>query len=480
MSGTARRSWGDGAVYATHGCTSRKPKGQPWPCGQTAGDQCPTPRWRGTVEVDDPAGRRRRYLSGPTEAAVRKQVRAAVAAAARGELTATQSPTVREWVEHWLEHIAPDRCKATTLARYRTVAVHWVYPVVGARRLDRLTVDDVRKVYTGMRAAGRVASARQAHALLRRSLRVAQQEGRVARNVAALLDGPAYDRPEVEPLTADEAAAVLAAAVATGAPARWALALCLGMRQGEVLGLAWDDVDLDAGVLRIGAQLQVRRFAHACGDPRQVRGVNRKGDPVVRDVYPCGAAQPIRCKAIPDEQRHERLHLESPKSRKSRRAVPLPPEIVDMLREHRARQRELYVALGTRPGWTTTIAGQRRPVVVDLVFATHAGRPVEPRADSDAWHALLKAAGVPRAKLHDARHTAATVMLELGVEPKMVSEILGHSSTYFTQDTYQHWVPSLAVTATSAMSGRLLGTASATSAAGTASATGTARARRGR
>lgn len=467
-----RRGYGDGSVYPAHGCGRGKVDGA-WPCGATTAAGCSEPLWRGAVDVDDPTGRRRRrYFTGPTEAAVRKRVRAAVAAAERGELSATRSPTVREWIGHWLTAIAPDRCQETTLARYATVSEHWIYPVIGGRRIDRLTVDDVRRVYARMRDAGRVASSRQAHAVLRRSLRVAQQEGRVARNVAALLDGPAYDRPEVEPLTRDEAAAVLAAAVDSGAPARWALALCLGMRQGEVLGLAWDDVDLDQGALRVGTQLQARRFRHACGDPRQVKGVNRAGKPVVRDVYPCGQAQPIRCTAVPDSERRERLYIKLPKSRKSRRAVPLPPQIVGMLREHRQRQRELYLALGARPGWETVPAGARRPVVVDLVFATPYGRPIEPRADSEAWHALLEQAGVGRAKLHDARHTAATVMLELGVEPKMVSEILGHSSTYFTQDTYQHWVPSLATAATTAMGDALLGERPASA--------GPTRARRGR
>lgn len=232
------------------------------------------------------------------------------------------------------------------------------------------------------------ASVLQAHRVLSRALKVAMQRGRVARNVCALVDAPSVVRAEVEPLTSDEARRVLRASEGTRNSARWSVALALGLRQGEALGQPWDAVDLDAGTLRVRQALQ--------------------------------------------RQAGKGLVIVEPKSAAGRRTISLPRQLVDALRQHRGAQLEERMAAAN--------VWQDR----GLVFAQPNGRPLDPRSDHRAWRELLTAAGVRQAKLHDARHTAATVMLTMGVPARAVMQVLGHSQISLTLGTYSHVMPELA------------------------------------
>jgi len=170
--------------------------------------------------------------------------------------------------------------------------------------------------------------------------------------------------------------------------ARWTVALAVGLRQSEALGLRWADVNLDAGTL------SVRRGLHRV-----------KGRGVV---------------------------FEEPKSERSRRTLALPGQLVEALRVQRAAQLTERMAAG--PLWDDG----------DLVFAQPNGRPVDPKADYQAWKDLLTEAGVREARLHDARHTAATLLLTQGVPARVAMQILGHSQISLTLGTYSHVMPELA------------------------------------
>ena len=180
---------------------------------------------------------------------------------------------------------------------------------------------------------------------------------------------------------------MMAAAQAHRNAARWTVALALGLRQSEALGLRWTDVDLDNGTL------SVRRGLHRVGG----RGL----------VY------------------------EEPKAERSRRTLALPEQLVAALRTHRATQLEERIAAG--PLWEDN----------DLVFAQANGRPIERKSDWHSWKALLREAGVREVRLHDGRHTAATLLLSEGVHPRVVMEVLGHAQMRTTTDTYSHVMPAL-------------------------------------
>jgi integrase len=189
-------------------------------------------------------------------------------------------------------------------------------------------------------------------------------------------------------LNVEEARRVLDTARGHRNAARWTVALAVGLRQSEALALQWTDIDLSAGTLT------VRRGIH------RVAGGG--------------------------------LVYEEPKAERSRRTVALPTQLVATLREHRAAQQDERRAAGSL--WEDH----------DLVFAQPTGRPIDRRVDWTAWKALLREAGVRDVRLHDGRHTAATLLLSEGVHPRVVMELLGHAQMRTTTDTYSHVLPALA------------------------------------
>lgn len=262
-------------------------------------------------------------------------------------------------------------------------------PTLGRYRLDRLQPEHVEAWRDKLLAEGLAPSTVvQCQRVLSRALKVAMQRGRVARNVCALVDTPSIQRDEVQPLTADEARRVLVAASRQRNSPRWSVALALGLRQGEALGLPWNAIDLDAGTLAVRQALQ-----------RQTG----KGLVIVR-----------------------------PKSRAGRRVISLPGPLVDALRAHRAAQAEERLAAGSL--WRNEHG---------LVFIQLTGRPVDPSRDYQDWQQLLVAAGVRKPRLHDARHTAASLLLAQGVPARVVMEMLGHSQITLTLGTYSHVAPEL-------------------------------------
>ena len=370
---TRRRGQGEGAIY-------RDASG----------------RWRASIDLGWRDGRRRRkYLSAPTRAEVLRQLRAATQARDAGVDFADQGrvPTVEEWLTYWLETVAARRVRPSTLHTYRGYVRNRLCPGLGRHRLDRLQPEHVETFYRRLEQEGlRPATVLQVHRILSRALKVAVQRGKVPRNVAVLVDAPSVRRAEVQPLSVEQCRAVLTAAAGRRNAARWSVALALGLRQGEALGLAWDHVDLNEGTLAVRQALQRR--------PR------------------------------------EGLVLVPPKSRAGQRMVALPPQLVDALRRQRAEQAAERDAADNL--WAET----------GLVFTTVRGKPIDPRGDHREWQLLLQQAGVPEARLHDARHTAATLLLTQGVPARVVMEILGHSQVTLTLGTYSHVAPEVARDAT--------------------------------
>ncbi len=203
------------------------------------------------------------------------------------------------------------------------------------------------------------------------------------------------------PLDIDEARRVMAAAEGRRNAARWTVALALGLRQSEALGLQWRDVNLDTG------RLSVRRGLHR---------VDGKG-----------------------------IVFEEPKNDRSRRTLALPQQLTDALRKHRETQDLDRLVAGSE--WEEC----------DLVFAQANGHPIDKHSDYDYWCQLLKDAGVRHIRLHDGRHTAATLLLTAGVHPRVVMELLGHSQMRTTTDIYSHVMPALAQEAADRMGATLWG-----------------------
>jgi len=262
-------------------------------------------RWHGYVSMGlKENGRRdRRHVSGTRRADVVAKVRALEAKRDAGTAEAAgRAPTVGDW----LEHIASRRVRARTLESYEALVRLHLRPGIGHHRLDRLQPEHLEQLYGSLLEDKGLSPATvlRLHRVLSRALRVAMQRGKIARIVATLVDPPAVKRPTTAlPLTVDEARRVLQAAEQARNSARWTVALAVGLRQSETLGLRWSDIDLDVGTLT------VRRGLH------RVAG---KG-----------------------------LVYEEPKAERSRRTLALPAPLVTVLRRHRGVQLEERQAAGS-------------------------------------------------------------------------------------------------------------------------------------
>ncbi|WP_380169520.1 tyrosine-type recombinase/integrase [Jannaschia sp. R86511] len=363
--------------------------------------------WHGRVTVGTRLDGRpdRRHVRGKSRAAVAAKVKALKDLRdAHGQLPAPgQRWTVGSWLDHWLHVITQPRVRASTYAGYDVdVRVHLV-PVVGRHVLANLTPEHIEQLYRQMSLAGSApATIHHVHRTLRTALAEAQRRGHLLRNPAAIARPPRQPQHEIEPFTVAEIQRLLKAAGERRNSARWAIALSLGLRQGEALGLRWSDVDLDTGTLVVRRSRTRPRWTHGCDG---TCGKKKGG-------Y-CPQRVPVR--GVTDET----------KSAAGRRAMGLPEQLVLLLRQHQAAQlveRERAGSLWTDGGW---------------LFASLLGEPLNPRTDYTEWKRLLLDAGVRDARLHDARHSAATVLLLLGVPDRAVMGIMGWSKADMML-RYQH------------------------------------------
>ncbi len=296
--------------------------------------------------------------------------------------------TVGEWLTGWVEGLATS-VRPATLESYRDVVSGHLVPRIGTLGLTELSPEHVSRLMAELLASGRrdtegglsARTARYAHALLKRSLGDARRRGLVGTNAAELVPPPRVRRHELRTWSAEELRAFLDSVKTDPLYAAWVLLATTGMRRGEVLGLRWEDLDVD------GAKLWVRRS-------------------LVTVRY--------------------RIHVSEPKTARGRRGIDLDEVTVGALRGHQER--------------AAAARGELSPS--DLVFADD-GKPIHPDRLFRAFRRLAARAGLPPIRLHDLRHTYASVALAAGVHPKVVSERLGHASVSFTLDVYSHLLPTI-------------------------------------
>jgi integrase len=362
--------------------------------------------WHGrvTVGIRDDGRADRRHVRGKTKAEVIRKVRRLEQERDSGRLIKTgRAWTVESWLLHWLEHIARPNLRDTSYSAYRVAVTRHLVPGVGAHRLARLEPEHLEKLYARMmRDGSKAATAHQVHRTARTALAEAVRRGHVTRNVATLAKPPRVTEEEVQPYSIEEVQHILGEAAKRRNSARWAVALALGLRQGEVLALRWRDINLDEATLRVRWTRLRPTYDHGCGGT-------------------CGRTHPGWC----PRRRVTNGEVGETKSRAGRRVIGLPAQLVELLRAHRdaqAREREAARQLWEEGDW---------------VFANQTGRPLNPNTDYREWKSLLSAAGVRVGRLHDARHTAATVLLLLGVPERVAMGIMGWSTTAMAA-RYQH------------------------------------------
>lgn len=371
-------------------------------------------RWHGVVSMGTGLDGKlsRRHVSGGSQTEVTNRVRDLERQRDAGAVSSTGRTTVATWMSEWIDRReALGSVRRRTLDGYR-VDQHHVVAAIGSVRLDRLRPAHVEHLWQSMVDAGRSGSIPHCRRTLMAAFNEAVHRGMLVRNPVKLANTPRTETTEIEPYGVEEMARLLRAARdALNAP-RWTLATVLGLRQGEVLGLQWSDLDLDEGTLTIRRQLQRLGWVHGC--PDRTNCLTKAGIPAKR-----GADCPQRWGGG--------IVTRPVKSDAGRRTLALPATVTTELRAHRAEQAakqlssELWTA-GPGGGW---------------VFTDGIGHPLDPRADLAAFKELCRAARLPVKRLHDLRHSAATMMLATDLDLRTAGQVLGHSQVALTA-RYSH------------------------------------------
>jgi len=337
--------------------------------------------------VQTPTGPKRKTVYAKTRREVDEKLTRAKADRDKGLLFDADSLKVGRYLERWLADSVRDTVKATTYESYeRLMRLHLV-PALGRVKLKNLTPTHVRGLYREKLDSGlSPSSVQRVHALLHKALKQAVNDGLVPRNVTEAVKAPKQSRKEIPALTREQARVFLEAAKGDRLETLYVLAIHTGLRQGELLGLKWDDVTLDRGTL------QVRRILSAV-----------KGGPI----------------------------FTTPKNNQGR-SVRLTVQAVQALRDHRKRQVEDRLR---RAGlWQDH----------GLVFTTLVGTPLNRHnVFSRSFKPLLRRTSLPDIPFHALRHSFATLMLAGGEHPKVVQEMMGHSGIRVTMDFYSHVLPDM-------------------------------------
>jgi integrase len=368
--GVARRGFGEGSIY---------PRGDG--------------RWVSYLRMPDG---RKKFFSGRTREVVKERLVEAQRQAQVGRLVIGKDQTVAVYLERWLAEAVRHSVRPSTYLNYE-LCVRRLLPHLGRVRLRALAPEHIQHALGALLDTGLSArTVRQAHMVLRCSLKQAVLWRLLASNPSDAVKPPRAERKEMRTLSEDEVRRLIAVTVGTRHQSLWVFLVTSGVRLGEALALRWADIDFVEGRATIRRALQ-----------RQ-RGVG--------------------------------LVFVEPKSSRGRRTVPLPPETLAVLAAHRNDLDRERAEAGKH--WQEH----------DLVFPSPVGRPRDMTYLSFTFHRGLKRAGLPQLRIHDLRHTAATHLLTKHVHPKVVQDLLGHSTIAITLDTYSHVMPALAQSASTHMS----------------------------
>ena len=340
-------------------------------------------RWTAAVTIGtDQNGRQvRRYVYGGTKGEVQKQLAAIQHSAMTGTLTEPSRATLGQYLAEWLENSVRSTVRVSTYRNYKRSVDNHITPNIGAVPLAKLSALNIQTLYATLQKTICANTIRTSRIVLVKALEQAVRWRLLNRNPAKDAKAPKVEHREMRTFTPEQATMLLKAAEGDRLRALFVLAITTGMRQSELTGLQWSDIDFDVGRLSV------------------VRTASRDRAEVVVDA---------------------------PKTAKSRRVIDLPAMAIEALHEH--RMQSMREGLGAIP-W---------------VFCTNRGTVFgRSTLHLSHWRKVLAAAGLPRLRFHDMRHTCASLLLSADTHPKVVQERLGHSSVAITMDVYSHLLPTM-------------------------------------
>src|SRR5215211_2210705 len=350
-------------------------------------------RWMARYMV----GPKRKHIYGKTRQEVAVKLSKALSDRASGFVFDAGTLTLSGYLDRWLSHSVRGSVRQRTFERYEQIARVHIKPTLGRIKLKALTPTQVRGLYQEKLDDGLAPRTVQyIHTTLRKALKEAVQDGLIPRNAADAVKAPRPAKKENNPLTLEQARTFLEVVSGDRFEALYVLAIHCGLREGELLGLKWDDLDLEAGTLSVRRTLSETKELGRIFEPPK----NGKG-----------------------------------------RSIKLTPGAIEALHGHLGRQLKEIERAGDR------YQDQ------GLVFPAQTGTPMNGKnLTARSFKPILVKAGLPRSvRLHDLRHTCATLLLGKGVHPKIVQELLGHATIAITLDTYSHVLPNMQSEAVVAM-----------------------------
>jgi integrase len=346
----------------------------------------PDGRWSAQLRLEYG---QRKTLYGRTRAEVQAKLQQLRRDREDGVVVGAPSISVGKYLARWLDEAARLKVRPRTFTGYG-LNVRRLDPLIGRIRLTQLTPQMIQGAYARLLAQGLAPrSVQQAHVVLHGALRQAMRWGMVGRNAADGVIVPRAAPSEMATLTSEQLHVLFAATEGQALHALWVLLATTGLREGEALGLKWSDIAPEKATLIVRRALQ--------------------------------------------RQASVGFVMVDPKTARSRRTIHLSRIAIQALADHRARQREMRLLAGA--SWRADFG--------DLVFCSRTGLPMGSSWPNVVFKRELAKAGLPRVRIHDLRHTAATLLLTRGVHPKVVQDMLGHSTVTLTLDTYSHVTPAL-------------------------------------
>lgn len=325
---------------------------------------------------------KRKYTYHQTRREAHESLTKALADKQNGLPSNPSQQTVGQFLTSWVEDTVKMTLRPRTYDSYSRIIRNHIVPSLGSIKLQKLSRQHLQHLYRVKKEEGYTRTLQLIHAVLHSALNKAVMWDLVPRNVVDVVSCPRVPRKEMKVLTVDQVKRFLEIAKDSHEYALYVLAVTCGLRQGELLALKWSDYDSQNGIIQIQRQLQW--FG---------------GD----------------------------FQFSKPKTSKSRRAIVLPTLAKNALQHHKANQNKQRLLMGEE--WYDH----------NLIFPTLKGTPVrQSNLIRRSFHPLLKKAGLPRIRFHDLRHTAATLLFQQGVHPKLVQELLGHSQIRQTLDCYSH------------------------------------------
>jgi integrase len=342
-------------------------------------------RWAASISLE---GGKRKTFYGKTRKDVQEQLKTALYEQQHGKLATGPKQTVEQYFNRWLEEVHKPTIRISTYTKYRNLLDKHILPAIGNVQLNKLTLQKIQALYMLKLQEGYKPSTVHAiHEVIHRGLDQAIRWKYITENISEYASLPRVGKQENQTLTTEQAQKLLEAAKDHLLETLLTVALATGMRRGELLGLRWQDINFETMSLQV------------CRTVGFGKGRN--------------------------------YTVNEPKTASGRRRIILPQFAIDALKQHRIQQLERRLQVGSE--WIDR----------DLVFSDSVGNYFPLSSLEYMFQVLLKKAELPHMRFHDLRHSAATILLTMGVHPKVVQELLGHSQISMTMDTYSHVLPSM-------------------------------------